>query len=191
MPKIACLLADGFEETEAVATIDVLRRAGFEVDLVALHDKKVTSSHQIKLFADKHFEDMDGYDALFLPGGQPGTNNLAAEPKVLDLLRAYHREGKLIAAICAAPTVLAKAGILDGKQVTSYPSSNDGRIFAQAAYREDVVVRDGNILTSRGVGTVLPFAYAFVEALGYDSTRLQETMLYTLVHKNPLNSKKE
>lgn len=183
MPKIACLLADGFEETEAIATIDVLRRAGFEVDLVSIHEKTVTSSHRVKLIADKLFENMDDYDAIFLPGGQPGSNNLAADPRVLDLVRTYFHKDKLVAAICAAPTVLAKAGILHGKQVTSYPSSNAGEVFAQSTYKEDLVVKDGNILTSRGVGTVLPFAYAFVEALDSNSAHLQESMLYTMAQK--------
>jgi 4-methyl-5(b-hydroxyethyl)-thiazole monophosphate biosynthesis len=179
MKKVICLLADGFEETEAIATIDVLRRAGLTVDLVSLNSSfYVTGSHKIKLTADRTWgPDLHDADLLFLPGGQPGSNHLAADPRVLGLVLDFNNQGKTIAAICAAPMVLAKAGVLQGKKATSYPSSKDVVVAGGADYREDFVVVDGNIITSRGVGTVMPFACTLVEALGIDSEPLKKSML--------------
>jgi 4-methyl-5(b-hydroxyethyl)-thiazole monophosphate biosynthesis len=180
MKRILCLLADGFEETEAVATIDVLRRAGCLVDLVSMNDNRVVmGSHNIELIADRAWDpDLRDYDLLFLPGGQPGTNNLAADPRVLGIVHEYFVQNKWVTAICAAPLVLAKAGIIKGKRVTSYPTDKQNEIYADATYLEDLVVQDGNIITSRGVGTVLDFAYTLVEVLGIDSEPLKKAMLF-------------
>jgi 4-methyl-5(b-hydroxyethyl)-thiazole monophosphate biosynthesis len=181
MKRVICILAEGFEETEAVATVDALRRAGCTVDLVSMNDtQKVTGSHNITLMADRTWNpDLRDYDLLFLPGGQPGTNNLAADPRVIGMVRAFFDQGKWVSAICAAPAVFAKAGILKNKKVTSYPTQHQAEIFKDAIYLEDVVVIDENIITSRGVGTVLPFAYALVDALGLDSEPLKNAMLFT------------
>ncbi len=184
MQRVICLLADGFEETEAVATIDVLRRAGCAVDLVSMNDSCiVTGSHNIMLTADRTWDPhLLEYDLLFLPGGQPGSNHLAADPRVLGIVHEFYSQGKWVTAICAAPLVLAKAGILKGKNVTSYPNEKNHEIFRDAHYKEDFVVIDGNIITSRGVGTVLHFAYALVDALGLDSEPLKNAMLFNLDH---------
>jgi protein deglycase len=184
MKRVICLLADGFEETEAIATIDVLRRAGCTVDLVSMNENRtVTSSHKITLTADRTWNsNLRDYDLLFLPGGQPGTDHLAADPRVLGMVREFNNLGKWVTAICAAPAVLAKAGILEDKNVTSYPTDNQNEIFKDAHNQEDLVVRDGNIITSRGVGTVFLFAYALVDALGLKSEPLKKAMLYNLVH---------
>ena len=182
MKRILCLLADGFEETEAIATVDVLRRAGCFVDLVSMNSTPmVTSSHQIRLITDRIWNpDQRDYDLLFLPGGQPGTNNLSSDPRVLGMVQYFHTQGKWVTAICAAPAVLAKAGILKGKKVTSYPTEKQAELFKDSIYLEESVVVDGNIITSRGVGTVLPFAYALVDALGLDSEPLKTAMLFGL-----------
>ena len=179
MKKILVLLAEGFEESEMIVPVDVLRRAQFQVDLMSIGPKEVVSSHGIKMIADKTFVDDDSYDALFLPGGQPGTRNLLADERVLALIRRYDQEGKIVSAICAAPTVLAKAGILKGRSVTSYPLSDVETLFAMAHYKLDDVVIDGKLITSRGVGTAYPFAYALAHALGADADALKRVMVYT------------
>ncbi len=178
MKKILVLLAEGFEESEMIVPVDVLRRAQFQVDLMSIGAKEVVSSHGIHVIADKTFMDDDGYDALFLPGGQPGTRNLMADERVLALVRRFDQAGKIVSAICAAPSVLAKAGILKGKNMTSYPMNDLETIFAMAHYKTEEVVIDGKLITSRGVGTVLPFAYALAYALGADTDGLKRTMVY-------------
>jgi protein deglycase len=179
LKKILVLLADGFEESEMIVPVDVLRRAQFQVDLMSITTRDVISSHGIKITADRTFVDDSSYDALFLPGGQPGTRNLMADDRVLTLIRRYDQEGKIISAICAAPAVLAKAGILKGKNVTSYPLEDLETIFAMAHYHLDEVVIDGRLITSRGVGTVFPFAYALAHALGANSDSLKRVMVYS------------
>ena len=166
MKKAAMLFAEGFEEVEALTVVDLLRRADIVCDIVAVDGAAtVTGSHGVTVGADKPFSaaDPDAYDALLLPGGQPGTDNLAADGRVLALLRAFRDAGKLTAAICAAPTVLAKAGLLDGKRATCYPGL-EGRLTGAVAVTESVVT-DGTVVTSRGVGTALDFALALVSYL--------------------------
>lgn len=176
--RVAALMANGFEETEAITTIDILRRAGITVDVVSISDDIVTSSHGIKLVSDKLFNNMNGYDALFLPGGQPGTNNLKTDARVISLLQDYASQNKLIGAICAAPLVLEEAGLLNQKAITSYPMGDSKALFPDAHYSEELVVKDGKILTSRGVGTALNFALAFVEALGLDASDMAKSVLF-------------
>lgn len=178
MKKILVLVAEGFEESEMIVPVDVLRRAQFQVDVMSIGNREVTSSHGIKLIADKTFSDDGDYDALFLPGGQPGSRNLAADERVLAMIRRFDQSGKIVSAICAGPTVLAKAGILKGKNVTSYPIADLETVFAMAHYKTDDVVIDGTLITSRGVGTVLPFAYALAHALGADADALKRAMVY-------------
>ena len=164
MKKTAMLFANGFEEVEALTVVDLLRRAEIGCDIVALDGaSEVTGSHGIAVRADKAFDavSVDGYDALLLPGGQPGTTNLGNDERVLTLLREFNRAGKLTAAICAAPTVLAKAGLLEGRRAVCYPGLEDkltGRVGG-----DDPVEVDGTVITSRGVGTAIPFALALVE----------------------------
>ena len=176
--KVLALLAPGFEETEAIGTIDILRRATIQVDIASIGALDVTGSHGITIKADKEWMDTHSYDALFIPGGQPGVTNLLNDARVIDLVQTYHTEGKLIGAICAGPLVLEKADILSGKNITSYPMQNREEHFKNAIYHESNVVRDGNLLTSRGVGTVLEFGFAFIEALGLDSTGIQTSTLF-------------
>lgn len=163
MKKTAILFAEGYEEVEALTVVDLLRRAKLGCDIVALDESgAVTGSHGIRVTADKALSqlDMGEYDGLILPGGLRGVNNLAADSRVLSLLRDFAGAGKLIAAICAGPTVLAKAGLLAGKKATCYPGMEDQ--LTGAIPCTDPVVKDGNILTSRGVGTAIPFALALV-----------------------------
>jgi len=178
MKKILVLLAEGFEESEMIVPVDVLRRAQFQVDLMSIGSLDVVSSHGIRIRADMLFGENFEYDALFLPGGQPGTRNLMADERVLSLIRRFAQENKIVSAICAAPSVLAKAGILKGKNVTSYPMNDLETIFAMSHYKLDDVVIDGKLITSRGVGTVMSFAFALASALGANTDELKKVMVY-------------
>lgn len=179
MPKVLVLLADGFEEVETMSIVDVLRRAEIETVLAGLHRMPILGSRGVKVVPDALLDSIqsDDFDMLVLPGGQPGTDNLNADPRVQELLKQFMNKRKNIAAICAAPLVLANAGILDGKHVTSYPSYKDrlGHVY----YEEKNVVLDGNILTSRGPGTALHFALAIVERLvnKEKAERIRQAML--------------
>ena len=127
MAKVLVLLAPGFEEVEAVTVIDLLRRAEISVTVAGLKTDQIEGSHKIEIKTDANFQDIDpeDYDVLVLPGGQPGTYNLASNAWVIETIRAFDRQKKLIAAICAAPTVLNKSGILKNRRVTSFPSEKD------------------------------------------------------------------
>jgi 4-methyl-5(b-hydroxyethyl)-thiazole monophosphate biosynthesis len=158
MSGVLIYLAPGFEEIEAVTIIDLLRRAEIDVTVAGLEKNPITGSHGISIQSDVYYEHInpDDFDYMVLPGGQPGTNNLKKNQKVLDSLKKFRNEGKLIGAICAAPIVLQEAGILDGKKVTSYPSEEE--VFNASIYQSTPVVKDTNIITSRGVGTAIDFA---------------------------------
>ena len=166
MKRTAMLFANGFEEVEALTVVDLLRRADVACDIVSLSgEATVTGSHGVTVGADRAFSEtaFADYDALLLPGGQPGTNNLAADERVLALLRDFRDAGKLTAAICAAPTVLAKAGLLDGRRATCYPGL-EGKLTGAIPVTESAVT-DGTVVTSRGVGTAIDFALALVTYL--------------------------
>ena len=167
MPKIALIiLAEGFEEVEAIAVVDLLRRTGTRVIMAGLAALKVPSSRKITVEADvllKDFTEMP--DALILPGGIPGATNLAKSAEVATLVKKMNAAGKLIAAICAAPAaVLAPLGILDGKKATCYPGC-ESDFSKKTIHSKDPVVVDGNIITSQGPGTALEFALAIAARL--------------------------
>lgn len=163
MAKALLLLAEGFEEIEAVTIIDVLRRAAIDVTVAALVSSPVRGAHGIVVTADTTLAlaDTESFDALVLPGGMPGSKHLREDARVLELVQRFVRANKLTAAICAAPTALEAAGVLSGRRATSYP----GNALPSAKYQEDSVVEDGPLLTSRGVGTALEFALALVTRL--------------------------
>lgn len=166
MKKVSIFLAPGFEEVEALTPIDLLRRAGAQVTIVSIGEEKtVTGSHQIAIGADVLFDEMDfsEQDLFILPGGQPGTNNLKGCSRLRALLEDADRKGKLLAAICAAPTVFGDMGLLKGKKATCYPGCEDG--LTGAEYLTERVVTDKTITTSRGVGTAIPFALSLIEQL--------------------------
>ncbi len=157
--RVLVLLAEGFEEIEAITVVDVLRRAGADVVLASLVPGSVRGAHGIEVRADTELAKIDSasIDMLVLPGGQPGTRNLAADPRVLELVRAHHARGRTVAAICAAPSVLAQAGVLDGVTVTAHPSVRT-KLGPAKIETEKSVVRSGSIVTSQGAGTALEFA---------------------------------
>jgi 4-methyl-5(b-hydroxyethyl)-thiazole monophosphate biosynthesis len=167
MPKKAIvILAEGFEEIEAVTAVDILRRAGINVTVAGVSDIKVTGARGLAMIADKKLEatDMD-FDACVLPGGMPGAANLASSEKVRTIITKMNREGKIVAAICASPAVvLAPLGILKNKSATCYPGMQEN-IGKETNYKKNNVVVDGNIITSRGPATALEFSLTIAEKL--------------------------
>ena len=179
MSRIGVLLAEGFEEIEAVTIIDVLRRAGLEVTILGGGGAKIGGAHGLQVEADQILEEDPGSDwsALVLPGGLPGATNLRDNPIVLELIRSTHAAGGKLAAICAAPIVLGSAGVLEGRRATCYPGFEEGLTGAECS--EDRVVVDGDITTSRGPGTSLDFALCLVSQFKDQETAdaLREGML--------------
>ncbi|MCP4650517.1 MAG: DJ-1/PfpI family protein [PVC group bacterium] len=165
--KVLILLAEGFEEMEAVISIDILRRAGLDVVTVAIGgDLLVRSARNVTIKADVYLKNYEGIpDAVVLPGGTAGAERLAASEIVIDLIKTCTAQGKTVAAICAAPAiVLPKTGVLDGKRATCYTDCETMFNSQITFVKEDVVV-DGNIITSAGPGTAIDFALAVVEVL--------------------------
>lgn len=161
--KVGMMVADGYEEVEMLTVVDLLRRAGMTCDIISVTGKKeLTSSHKVTVIADLMYEEADfgSYDALAIPGGMPGTINLGAHAGVCEQLKKACAEGKLIAAICAAPTVFGKLGLLNGKRAICYPGMEDQLTGADVTY--EPAVRDGNIITSRGMGTAIDFGLAIL-----------------------------
>ncbi len=173
MSKVLVPLAQGCEEIEAVTIIDILRRAGISVSSAGLDDQAVYASRGTVLIPDCTLKTAleDEYDMVVLPGGQPGSNNLMADARILALLQKMSQQDKYICAICAAPSVLAKAGLLDGKQATSFPGALDA--FPMVQQQSKAVVMDGKLITSRGPGTAMDFALTLVELLAGKPKRLQ------------------
>ncbi|MBI1282899.1 MAG: DJ-1 family protein [Thiobacillus sp.] len=173
MAKVLVPLADGCEELEAVTIIDLLRRAGIEVVTAGLKPGIVLASRGVQLVPDLSLDValQDDYDMVVLPGGMPGASHLKADVRIIALLKKMAAAQKFTAAICAAPMVLAEAGILDGKRATCYPGSLDAR--PAVTLSSEAVVRDGKVLTSRGPGTAMDFALALVEALAGAEKRQQ------------------
>ncbi|MBO5306271.1 MAG: DJ-1/PfpI family protein [Clostridia bacterium] len=167
---IYLFLAEGFEEIEALTPVDILRRAGKEVCTVGVGAKTVTGAHGISVTADmdeKDFKD-ETPEMIILPGGMPGTLNLDASPTVQSAIDTAVKADAYIAAICAAPTILGKRGLLKGKAATCYPSMEDGLLGATLS--QSKVVRDGKIITAAGMGVALPFSIELVLALCGEQT---------------------
>lgn len=167
MPRVLVPLAEGFEEIEAVTIVDLLRRAGIEVHTASLAARRVTGSHGIAVEADRLLEGADpaDYEMIVLPGGMPGADHLKHDARVIRLLQAFSAAGRWVAAICAAPGVLAHAGLLDGRTATSYPGFLD-EASARGLHRsESPVVVDGRVITSRGPGTAIDFGLELIARL--------------------------
>lgn len=175
MARVLMPLAEGFEEIEAVTVIDLLRRAGIEVHTAALDGPQVTGSHGITVAADFALDAVaaDDYDMIVLPGGMPGADHLRKDARVTSLLQRFAAGDRFVAAICAAPGVLAHAGLLEGRAATSFPGFLDARSAPGLRLREDPVVVDGKIVTSRGPGTAMEFGLALIELLQGAGARRQ------------------
>ena len=181
MKKAIVLLAEGFEEGESLLTIDILRRVGISCVSSSIKDREVKGCNGISAIADTLFQNinLDEYDMLILPGGMPGAQNLAEDHHVIEAVQKYMNENKYVAAICAAPMILKKAGVSHGRTLTSYPANKYRSMFLDSNYIDDeIVVKDGNLITSRGPATVFPFAYALAEAVDGDVETIKERMLY-------------
>ena len=178
---VYAFMADGCEEVEALAVIDLLRRAGEEVELVSIHNKDMTQgSHGIGIKNDVMLKDIfvDAADTLFLPGGGVGTKNLKECEELSKLLVSHNSKGGRIAAICAAPSALGILGILEGKNATCYPGFEDQ--LKGAKFKAIPVVTDGNITTSRGVGTAISFALELIRQLfgNEKASEIAESIVY-------------
>lgn len=165
--RVAVFLADGMEEIEALTVVDLLYRAGIPCETVSITNSNVvTSSHDVSVVCDREIDDtrfdFDDYDMLVLPGGMPGTTNLGECDDLTDQVQRFVREGRQVAAICAAPTILAKLGLLEGKHATCFPNLTGVLEENGAILTEGSVVVDGNITTSRGMGTAISFGLAIV-----------------------------
>ena len=180
MSKVNVYLADGFEEVEGLTVVDLLRRAGIETDMVSIMGRKeITGARKIPVLADKLFEEQDDPDVIVLPGGMPGTLHLKAHEGLADLIRKADKEGKLLAAICAAPTIYGEMGLLEGKNATCYPGMEDKLLGAN--WQEQLVVADGKFVTSRGVGTAIAFALTLVTILKDEETA--KSLANSIVYK--------
>jgi len=181
MPNALVVLANGFEEIEASAIIDILRRGNIDVTLAGLDASDITGAHQLSVTTETTLSQAleNTFDAIVLPGGEPGTTNLENSELLKKALYDFTASEKLVAAICAAPRILDALGLLDGKNATSYPGTRDQ--MTRCNYVEDAVVVDGNVITSRGPGTAMTFAYAVVEQLqsSEESKQLQEAMVFS------------
>jgi 4-methyl-5(b-hydroxyethyl)-thiazole monophosphate biosynthesis len=178
--RILVPLAEGFEEIEAINVIDILRRADVEVVTAGLKDGLVEGAHKVRVMPDTSLDKIDfkEFDGLVLPGGAPGFINLGKDERILTMAREMDRAGKVVAAICAAPSVLIKAGVLQGRRATVHPSGKK-EVEACAQFSEDRVVVDRNLITSRTPGTAMEFALKLVEVLAGKEKMLQvkkETM---------------
>lgn len=183
MSKIAVFFADGCEEIEGLTVVDLMRRAGVEIIMISLTDQKqVTGSHGIAFLADELLAktDFDSLDGIVLPGGLEGTQKLGKNETVNQVIRTFAEEGKLVSAICAAPSVLGTAGILNGKKAACYPGFEDKLTGAEIC--TDEVCVSGNIITSRGMGTAIPFSLAIAAYLldQEAADQLAKTIIYNL-----------
>ena len=182
MDELYLFLATGFEETEAIATLDVLRRASLNVKSISITgEKKVVGAHHIIIEADALFENTDFLNAsvIILPGGMPGTRNLNAHSALKQLIQSHHAQGKHLAAICAAPMILGNLGILEGKEATCYPGNEPD--LKGAKISEYMIVQDENILTASGPGVALDFGLQIVSnVLGEEKAEIiAKSMLLT------------
>jgi len=177
--KVLIPIAAGCEELEAVTLINLFRRAGFTVVSAGLEAeiRPVKCARGTLLVPDSTLGQAlaQDYDLVVLPGGQPGTNNLMGDQRIIKLVQEMHQQDNYVAAICAAPMVLGKAGVLQGKSATSYPGCLDSMGLSEVNYLEDAVVVDGKVITSRGPGTAMDFALKLIEIMaGIEARRKVE-----------------
>ncbi|MGL5749461.1 MAG: DJ-1 family glyoxalase III [Paraclostridium sp.] len=188
MKRALVLLAKGFEEIEALSVVDVLRRGGLICDMCSLDGDYVSGAHNVEIRVNTTIENLDidnDYDVVVLPGGLPGAYNLRDDNRVKNLVQRYNKDGKIIAAICAAPEALESFGILENKKCTSYPGFIQNK--DKVNYIEDeIVVVDGNIITSRGPATVIEFSLQILKQLGYENSYedIKEGMLVNFYNSN-------
>lgn len=166
--RAAVIFMNGFEEVEGLTVVDMLRRLDITCDIVG-KAYEVTGAHNITIKSDRLLEEIksEEYNAVILPGGLPGATNLRDDEKVMTVLKEMNDTGKIVAAICAAPIALERAGVLEGKEFTAYPGV--GENIKGGKFKEELVVKDGNVITSRGPATSMEFAFIIAEALGVNA----------------------
>lgn len=165
MNKLAIFLADGFEEIEGLSVVDLSRRAGLDITMVSVNDTTIVNgSHGIRVTADQVLSETDfaSLEMLILPGGKQGTVNLEKCGPLMEQIDAFYRDGKYVAAICAAPSILAHRGILTGKRACCYPSFESHLTEAKAELVREPAVISGTVITGRGMGCSIPFGLAIV-----------------------------
>ena len=174
MNNILFFLMDGFEEMEAVIPLDILRRLGFNVITAGLKNT-VTGAHQLKFETDMLITDIktEEFDAVVLPGGMPGSKNLRDSENVVRIVRSMYENNKIIAAICAAPIALAKAGIMNNITCTAYPMPLTAKALESANLTENMVEQDGNIITGKGPGAAFAFAFKIATTLGKEKEAME------------------
>jgi len=187
LKEILVLLADGFEEVEALTVVDYLRRKDILVKTCSISKSKIViGAHDIPVEADllidniRNIEDCNG---VIIPGGMPGAENLKNSKAVINTVQKFYKEDKLIGAICAGPIVLKEAGIIEGKDITSYPGFEED--LKGGNYKEDLVVRDGNIITARGPAVAVYFALELIEYISgkEKSDELKNDILLNMVER--------
>jgi protein deglycase len=188
MVNTAVLFAPGFEEVEGLTIVDILRRANINTSIIGVNEKEVTGAHEVTIKTDKALDELniDELDALILPGGSPGFKNLQNNNTVLSMIKQAHNKKKIVAAICASPSVLATAGILDQKKATIYPGMEEEIKKAGGIFVDDLIVIDDNIVTSKGPATTMLFALKLVEILKDKNTSIEvkNKVLLPLIYKN-------
>lgn len=169
--KVAILLANGFETLEGLTVVDILRRAEVECTTFALDGLEAKTSHNIYVKADKNImdEEIRNYDFIVLPGGMPGAKNLRGNDRVIELINEFNDKNKYICAICAGPISLAKAGIVEGRNLTCYPGFEEE--MGNINYKKDLVVVDGNIITGRGPAAAIPFAFEILSKIDAEKVK--------------------
>ena len=187
--KVALFIENGSEELEFIAPLDIMRRANLEVDLISANNEDfITSSHNVKILADKKIEEVNNsldYDAIVIPGGMPGSTLLRDNKKIIEFYQTMYNSGKLVAAICAAPIVLSAAVITDDKEVTSHPGF-DKEINYKNYNSEKAVVIDKNVITAQGPAVAILFGYEIVNYLLQDNTAedVKKAMLVPVLKNN-------
>lgn len=182
MAKVYVFLANGFEDIEALAPIDILRRGGMEVTTVSIHDSNiVTSAHEVSIIADTTFDQVGSFedaDLLILPGGMPGAQNLKDHQGLSEVILRHNERGGLLGAICAAPMILGGLGLLRGRRATCYPGFE--AFLEDADYTAELVTVDGNITTGKGPGAAMAFGYQLLSHFTDNTTvtALQQGMMY-------------
>ncbi len=183
--RVAAFFADGLEECEALVVCDCLFRSGIPVDKVSITDRRaVTSSHEVTVVCDRSITDDDfsfgDYDMLFLPGGMPGTTNLGECTALMGAVREQVVAGRDLAAVCAAPSLLARLGLLEGRHATSNPDFQQMLTDHGATVLQDPVVIDGNLITSKGLGTCVELGLALVRRILSDGAAetLKDQIVY-------------
>ena len=176
--KVAVLFKEGFETIEALTVVDVFTRAKMPCTMVGMDSLEVTSSHGIVVKMNTLFDEIDkDLDMVVLPGGLPGSTNLQADKRVIDLLKDMNEKGKWIGAICAGPISLETAGVVEGKNYTCFPGFNEQ--IPSGNYTNSLVEVDGNIVTGRGPAATLQFAFTLLDCIGGNSQPVQDGLQYT------------